>query len=107
MGLRVALRVDLAPGEINIQWHMLGGKLEFTFIFCLPSQVQIQAQIDDSHVVKILDTVSATETRQLFIIMEYCEGGNLLQWIRRNRKHKMLNEIVSVSSLEGIYIRKL
>ena len=69
-------------------------------------QVQIQAQIDDSHVVKILDTVSATETRQLFIIMEYCEGGNLLQWIRRNRKHKMLNETVSVSSLEGIYIRK-
>lgn len=64
----------------------------------LPSKVQIQAQIDDAHVVKILDTVSVTETRQLFIVMELCEGGNLLQWIQRNRKHKMLNETVSLVS---------
>ena len=66
----------------------------------LSSKVQIQAQIDDSHVVKILDTVSVTETRQLFIVMELCEGGNLFQWIQRNRKHKMLNE--TVSSVSGI-----
>ena len=71
------------------------------FVFpSLPSKVQIQAQIDDSHVVKILDTVSVTETRQLFIVMELCEGGNLFQWIQRNRKHKMLNE--TVSSVSGI-----
>ena len=64
----------------------------------LSSKVQIQAQIDDSHVVKILDTVSVTETSQLFIVMELCEGGNLFQWIQRNRKHKMLNETVSSAS---------
>lgn len=64
----------------------------------LSSKVQIQAQIDDSHVVKILDTVSVTEMRQLFIVMELCEGGNLFQWIQRNRKHKMLNETVSSAS---------
>ena len=53
-----------------------------------------------SQVVKILDTVSVTETRQLFIVMELCEGGNLFQWIQRNRKHKMLNE--TVSSVSGV-----
>ncbi len=44
--------------------------------------------------VKIVDTISVPEALQLFIVMEYCEGGNLREWIRRNRKHSALNETV-------------
>lgn len=55
-------------------------------------QVEIQAKMDDVHVVKILDTVSVPSSRCLVIIMEYCEGGNLLQWIKRSRRHELLNE---------------
>ena len=29
--------------------------------------------------------------------MEYCEGGNLLEWIKRNRRHDNLNEKVQVT----------
>ena len=80
----------------TVSTYLLNGN--FFMFSSLLSKVQIQAQIDDSHVVKILDTVSVTETRQLFIVMELCEGGNLFQWIQRNRKHKMLNETVSSAS---------
>ena len=58
-------------------------------------QVEIQAKLEDKHVVKIHDTVSLPQEKQLFVVMDCCEGGNLMQWIRRCRKHQMLNETVS------------
>ena len=48
--------------------------------------------MDDVHVVRIFDTLSVPSSRCLVIIMEYCEGGNLLQWIKRSRRHDLLNE---------------
>ena len=62
----------------------------------LPSvaQVQIQAGLEDDHVVKIYDTISLPDKNEMFIVMEYCEGGNLLQWIQRTRRHKLLNQMV-------------
>ena len=52
----------------------------------------IQAKMDDIHVVKIFDTVTIPSLKRMVIVMEYCEGGNLLQWIKRNRRHQLLNE---------------
>ncbi len=52
--------------------------------------------------VKIFDTVQSPSAKQLFIIMEHCEGGNLLQWVERNRKHELLNEIVVLQMLYEI-----
>ena len=66
------------------------------------SQVQIQAGIDDKHVVKIYDTINIHEAKKLFIVMEYCEGGNLLQWIKRNRKYKLLNEKLILQMLQEL-----
>ena len=51
---------------------------------------------------KIYDTISIQEGKKLFIVMEYCEGGNLLQWIKRNRKHKLLNEKVILQMLQEL-----
>ena len=65
-------------------------------------QVQIQAGIDDKHVVKIYDTINVPGTKKLFIVMEFCEGGNLLQWIKRNRKHKMLNQKIILQMLQEL-----
>ena len=95
------MKVSLAPkspwrkSQNSLNRYSFNIFAQWKLFHVLLSKVQIQAQIDDSHVVKILDTVSVTETRQLFIVMELCEGGNLFQWIQRNRKHKMLNETVS------------
>ena len=69
--------------------------------YSLP-QVQIQAYIDADHVVKIRDTILLPEAKQLVIIMEYCEGGNLREWIRRNRKHGTLSETVILQMLQEI-----
>ena len=56
-------------------------------------QVRIQAGVNDEQVVKIYDTITVEE-KEMFIVMEYCEGGNLLQWIKRSRRHKLLNQTV-------------
>ena len=54
--------------------------------------MNIQAKIDDEHVVKIFDTVLIPSSRRMVIVMEYCEGGNLLEWVKRGRRHQLLNE---------------
>ena len=48
---------------------------------------------------KIYDTISLPDKRQMFVVMEYCDGGNLLQWIKRSRRHKLLNQLVSEKCL--------
>ena len=58
----------------------------------LPWKVEIQAKIDDIHVVKIFETISIPMSKRMVIVMEYCDGGNLLQWVERNRRHELLNE---------------
>ena len=44
--------------------------------------------------VRIHETITV-EGKEMFIVMEYCEGGNLYQWIKRTRRHKLLNQTVS------------
>ena len=58
-------------------------------------QVKLQANVEDEQVVRIFDTVTSPATEEMFIIMEYCEGGNLLQWIKRTRRHNLINQTVS------------
>lgn len=64
--------------------------------------MEIQAKMDNIHVVKIFDTVSIPSARRLVIIMEYCEGGNLLEWIRRNRRHQLINELIVLNMFQEI-----
>ena len=61
---------------------------------CVGGQVQIQAEVKDEQVVRILETIAVVDRQEMFIVMEYCEGGNLLQWIKRSRRHKLLNQTV-------------
>ncbi|XP_011404382.2 PREDICTED: myosin light chain kinase A-like [Amphimedon queenslandica] len=65
-------------------------------------EIMLQAGINDKNVVKIHDVMSNEES--LIMIMEYCEGGNLFDWIKRNRRHDSLNEKVILSMLYQICI---
>ena len=79
------------------QWRAGEGALRDQPTSSVPpsvAQVQIQAGLEDDHVVKIYDTISLPDKKEMFIVMEYCEGGNLLQWIQRTRRHKLLNQMV-------------
>lgn len=55
--------------------------------------------MEDEHVVKIYDTITLSDKGQMFIVMEYCEGGNLQQWIKRSRRHKLRNQTVRGSAI--------
>lgn len=65
-------------------------------------EVEIQAGLDDDHVVRIHDTIPLMHERELFVVMEYCEAGNLMQWIRRIRKHHMVTELLVLHMLTEI-----
>ena len=60
-------------------------------------QVHLQAQLQDPHVVNVYDMIESGN--ELVIIMEFCEGGNLMEWIERNRRHQMINEKVVLLTL--------
>ena len=66
------------------------------------AQVSIQAKIDDTHVVKIYDTIRIPSNGRMVIVMEYCEGGNLHEWIKRNRRHESLNECIIMQMFKEI-----
>ena len=65
-------------------------------VFYVP-QVHLQAQLQDPHVVNVYDMIESGN--ELVIIMEFCEGGNLMEWIERNRRHQMINEKVALLAL--------
>eukprot|EP00667_Euglena_gracilis_P007632 EG_transcript_7706 len=50
------------------------------------SEVNILREFRHPHIVRYYDRVIARESRRLYIVMEYCEGGDLAQLIKARRK---------------------
>jgi serine/threonine protein kinase len=46
-------------------------------------------KLSNPHVVKIIDVLADTYDTELYIILEYCEGGDLRKLLE---KHKRFNE---------------
>lgn len=65
-------------------------------------EVEIQAGLNDDHVVRIFDTIPLLHERELCVVMEFCEAGNLMQWIKRIRKHHMVTELLVLHMLTEI-----
>ena len=51
-------------------------------------------KFDNCHIVQLKDVIVDTSIGHIYIVMEYCEGGTLRSWVKRNRKHFMLTESV-------------
>ena len=51
------------------------------------SEAKLLSQIKSNYVVKYYD--SFIDNNNLYIVMEYCEGGDLFQYIEKNRKKKI------------------
>lgn len=54
----------------------------------LVSEVNILRELNHPHIVKYYDRIIDRENAKIYIIMEYCEGGDLAQIIRRCRKQQ-------------------
>jgi NIMA (never in mitosis gene a)-related kinase len=63
-------------------------------------EIHLQASINDDHIIKVHEIIESETV--LVMVMEYCEGGNLLEWIKRNRRHDLLNEKVIMQMLMEI-----
>lgn len=70
-------------------------------------EVQEMKKFNNPHIIQLREAIADRTAGQMYIIMEYCEGGTLKSWIKRNRKHMMLTEPVRDDHLingEFVYI---
>ena len=54
----------------------------------LVSEVNILRELNHPHVVKYYDRVIDRNAAKIFIVMEYCEGGDISTLIKNSRKSK-------------------
>ncbi|XP_062507974.1 uncharacterized protein LOC134184325 isoform X2 [Corticium candelabrum] len=58
------------------------------------NEVKEMKKFDNCHIVQLKDVIVDTSIGHIYIVMEYCEGGTLRSWVKRNRKHFMLTESI-------------
>eukprot|EP00118_Oscarella_pearsei_P015288 m.137106 g.137106 ORF g.137106 m.137106 type:complete len:217 (+) comp38209_c0_seq17:89-739(+) len=56
------------------------------------NEVKEMKKFDDPQIVQLQEAIVDDDLNHVYIIMEYCDGGNLREWIKRNRKHGLLTE---------------
>jgi serine/threonine protein kinase len=49
-------------------------------------QVNILRELRHPHIVRYLDRVIDKQATKIYIVMEYCEGGDLGQFIKRKKR---------------------
>lgn len=54
----------------------------------LVSEVNILRELSHPNIVKYFDRIIDKPNSKIYIIMEFCEGGDLAMIIRRTRKHQ-------------------
>ncbi|XP_065846839.1 serine/threonine-protein kinase Nek3-like [Oscarella lobularis] len=55
-------------------------------------EIKEMKKFDHPQIVQFQEAILDDVLNHVYIIMEFCDGGNLKQWIRRNRKHGLLTE---------------
>lgn len=50
------------------------------------SEVNILRELRHPHIVRYLDRVIDKQATKIYIVMEYCEGGDLSQYIKRKKR---------------------
>ena len=54
----------------------------------LVAEVNIQRELRHPNIVRYYDRIIDKERSKLFIVMEYCQGGDMASLIRKRRKNK-------------------
>jgi NIMA (never in mitosis gene a)-related kinase len=73
----------------TLVWKELNyGKMSEKEKLMLVSEVNILREFNHSHIVKYYDRIIDKEKTKIYIIMEYCEGGDLADLIRRSRRER-------------------
>ncbi|XP_065178102.1 serine/threonine-protein kinase Nek2-like [Sycon ciliatum] len=69
----------------------------------VPQEVQsLKKNESNAHTVTLYETVHDVARTEYYIVMEYCQGGTLKNWIRRNHRNKLLTEPVVLAMLYKI-----
>lgn len=55
------------------------------------SEVNILRELRHPHIVRYLDRVIDKQATKIYIVMEYCEGGDLSQYIKRKKREGCVN----------------
>ena len=77
-----------ADGRILVWKELNYGKMSEKEKQMLVSEVNILREISHPNVVRYYDRIIDREHSKIFIVMEYCEGGDISTMIRTSRKEK-------------------
>ena len=77
-----------ADGKVLVWKELAYGKMSEKEKQMLVSEVNILRELSHPNVVKYYDRVIDRSSAKIFIVMEYCEGGDISTLIKNSRKEK-------------------
>lgn len=89
---RVSLLMRLKPNahKILVWKEMNYGKMGEKEKQQLVQEVNLLQKLRHPHIVRYYDRIIDRENTTLFIVMEYCEGGDIASYIRKCRKERFV-----------------
>lgn len=85
---KVSLVKRKQDGKILVWKELAYGKMSDKEKQMLVSEVNILRELNHPHVVKYYDRVIDRNNAKIYIVMEYCEGGDISTLIKNSRKGK-------------------
>ena len=80
----------LADNKILVWKELNYGRMNTNERRMMMNEVQILSNTSHAHIVKYFDTILVREKQKLYIVIEYCENGDLSQIIDRHLQQKRL-----------------
>lgn len=65
------------------------------------SEVNILRELRHPHIVRYLDRVIDKQATKIYIVMEYCEGGDLSQYIKRKKREGCVLSLAAPASIHS------
>jgi serine/threonine protein kinase len=88
--------VQYIPSGKEMVWKKIDyGKLKDKEIHQLINEVNILRELKHENIVRCYDKIVDKKNTTLYIVMEYCKGGDLAQLIEKcKKKGQTINEVV-------------
>src|ERR1700733_2540999 len=78
----------LADGKILVWKELNYGKMSEKEKQMLVSEVNILRELNHAHIVRYYDRIIDRDNAKIYIVMEYCEGGDISTLIKNSKRDK-------------------
>ena len=79
-----------SDGKILVWKELNYGSMKEKYRHHIMSEINILKELHHPNIVKYYDNIIYNESTKIYIVMEYCPGGDLTQLIKRCRQSRQL-----------------